>query len=89
MKPSTPSGEPNDSATPTSTSSTRPRRRGLVRKVRRDGKTVLIGPMLPPMPKHVKEHIQRYMDDRFFDPPMPPRYRALHEKDESEDTDGR
>ena len=81
---STPSGKPSASATPTSDSSRPPGRRGPASKARRGGKTVLTGHMPPPMPKHVKERIQRYMDDRYFDPSMPPRYRARYRGDEKD-----
>ena len=84
VKPSTPSGEPDASATPTSTSSTRPGRRGPARKAHRVQRIVLTKPIPPHMRKHVDELVRSVIDNLYLAPPMPPRYRERYEKNEKD-----
>ncbi|MCY4430650.1 MAG: hypothetical protein OXC11_09700 [Rhodospirillales bacterium] len=58
------------------------------RKVRRGEKTVLDGHIPPDMPQWVRERIQRHMDRLYFNPPMPPPYRARYEGDDEDKRTG-
>ena len=47
---------------------------------RPDGRIIVKHPALPPMPQHVKDQVRRMVDEFLFNPPTPPRYRALLER---------
>ena len=49
-------------------------------------KTVLDGHIPPPMPKHMRELVRSVADNLYRKRPMLPRYRALYEGDDGEDT---
>ena len=55
-------------------------------KVRRGGKTIPTAHMPRPLPQWAIERLERHMDELYFNPPMPEKYRARYEGGEEGDT---